>query len=116
MSSIMTVSQVNRYISFKLKEDRKLRGMLISGEISGFTNHAKTGHFYFTLKDSECAVKAVMFSSMASRLKFMPKNGMKVIVSADVRVFERDGVYQLSTICLVLLWSISSGWLLVQES
>lgn len=95
MSSIMTVSQVNRYISFKLKEDRKLRGMLISGEISGFTNHAKTGHFYFTLKDSECAVKAVMFSSMASRLKFMPKNGMKVIVSADVRVFERDGVYQL---------------------
>lgn len=95
MSSIMTVSQVNRYISFKLKEDRKLRGMLISGEISGFTNHAKTGHFYFTLKDNECAVKAVMFNSMASRLKFMPKNGMKVIVSADVRVFERDGVYQL---------------------
>lgn len=95
MSSIMTVSQVNRYISFKLKEDRKLRGMLISGEISGFTNHAKTGHFYFTLKDSECAVKAIMFSNMASRLKFMPKNGMKVIVSADVRVFERDGVYQL---------------------
>ena len=95
MSSIMTVSQVNRYISFKLKDDKKLRGILISGEISGFTNHAKTGHFYFTLKDSECAVKAVMFSSMASRLKFMPKNGMKVIVSADVRVFERDGVYQL---------------------
>lgn len=95
MSSIMTVSQVNRYISFKLKDDRKLRGMLISGEISGFTNHAKTGHFYFTLKDSECAVKAIMFSNMASRLKFMPKNGMKVIVSADVRVFERDGIYQL---------------------
>lgn len=95
MSSILTVSQINRYISFKLKDDRKLRGILVSGEISGFTNHAKTGHFYFTLKDSECAVKAVMFSSMASRLKFLPKNGMKVIVSADVRVFERDGVYQL---------------------
>ena len=87
MSSIMTVSQVNRYISFKLKDDRKLRGMLISGEISGFTNHAKTGHFYFILKDSECAVKAIMFSNMASRLKFMPKNGMKVIVSPGVRGF-----------------------------
>lgn len=93
--SILTVSQVNRYVAFKLKEDRNLRGILVSGEISGFTNHARTGHFYFVLKDGECAVKSVMFSSMASRLKFMPKNGMKVIVSADVRVFERDGVYQL---------------------
>ena len=95
MSAILTVSQINRYISSKLSGDAKLKGILVSGEISGFTNHAKTGHFYFTLKDSESAVKAVMFKSYAEKLKFAPKNGMKVIVSADVRVFERDGIYQL---------------------
>ncbi len=95
MSSILTVSQLNRYISFKLKEDIKLRGILVKGEISGFTNHYKTGHFYFTLKDKDAAVKAVMFNSFASRLKFMPENGMSVTVSGSVQVFERDGVYQL---------------------
>ena len=95
MSSILTVSQINRYISFKLKEDKKLHGILVSGEISNFTNHTRTGHLYFTLKDNETAIKAVMFSSMASRLNFAPRNGMKVIVSANVQVYERDGVYQL---------------------
>lgn len=95
MSSILTVSQINRYISFKLKEDKKLHGILVSGEISNFTNHTRTGHLYFTLKDNETSMKAVMFSSMASRLNFVPQNGMKVIVSANVQVYERDGVYQL---------------------
>lgn len=95
MSAILTVSQLNRYIAFKLKEDVNLHGKLIRGEISNFTNHTKSGHFYFTLKDGESSVKAVMFSNMASRLPFMPKSGMRVIVSADVRVYERDGVYQL---------------------
>lgn len=95
MSSILTVSQLNRYMAFKLKEDTKLRGVLIKGEISGFTNHVRTGHFYFTLKDREAAVKAVMFSSFASRMKFMPQNGMSVIVMGSVQVFERDGVYQI---------------------
>ena len=95
MSAVLTVSQLNRYVAFKLKEDKNLHGKLIRGEISNFTNHAKSGHFYFTLKDCESSVKAVMFRDMASRLPFMPKSGMKVIVSADVRVYERDGVYQL---------------------
>lgn len=95
MSSILTVSQINRYISFKIKEDKKLHGILVSGEISNFTNHNKTGHLYFTLKDNETSIKAVMFSNMASRLTFVPKSGMKVIVSANVQVYERDGIYQL---------------------
>lgn len=95
MNTVMTVSQLNRYMAFKLKEDANLRGILIRGEISGFVNHAKTGHFYFTIKDSASAVKAIMFNSFASRLSFMPHNGMSVIASASVQVFERDGVYQL---------------------
>jgi len=95
MSSILTVSQLNRYISFKLKDDIKLRGILVKGEISGFTNHYKTGHFYFTLKDGESMIKAVMFNNFASRLKFMPENGMSVIAAGNIQVFERDGVYQI---------------------
>lgn len=95
MSSILTVSQLNRYISFRMKEDKNLRSILIKGEISNFTNHTKTGHLYFTLKDNECSVKAIMFNSMASRLRFTPSSGMNVIISANVQVFERDGVYQL---------------------
>lgn len=95
MSSILTVSQINRYIASMIKGDKKLHGILAKGEISNFTCHNKTGHFYFTLKDSEAAIKAVMFSSMATQLKFAPKSGMSVIVAADVRVYERDGAYQL---------------------
>lgn len=78
-----------------IKGDKKLHGILAAGEISNFTCHNKTGHLYFTLKDSETSIKAVMFSSMAAQLKFAPKSGMSVIVSADVRVYERDGAYQL---------------------
>ncbi|MCL2054283.1 MAG: exodeoxyribonuclease VII large subunit [Oscillospiraceae bacterium] len=93
--SVLTVSQLNRYISFTLKEDKKLRGALICGEISNLNLHTKTGHIFFTLKDAESAVKAVMFSGAAARLNFEPRQGMSVIISADVRVYERDGVYQL---------------------
>lgn len=95
MSSLLTVSQLNRYIAFRIKEDKQLKGILISGEISNFTNNTKSGHLYFTLKDSTSSVKAVMFASAASQLRFVPASGMRVIISANVQVYERDGVYQL---------------------
>lgn len=95
MSVILTVSQINRYIASRFREDTKLRGKLICGEISNFSCYAASGHMYFSLKDSESVIKAVMFKNSASRLQFMPKNGMKVIVSADVGVYEQNGVYQL---------------------
>ena len=92
---MLTVSQLNKYISFKFKEDEKLRGIMIKGEISNFTHHLRSGHFYFTLKDSESSIKAVMFNNFASAVKFMPENGMSVIMLASVSVYERDGAYQL---------------------
>ncbi|MBQ8298199.1 MAG: exodeoxyribonuclease VII large subunit [Ruminococcus sp.] len=92
---VLTVTQINRYISFKLKEDKNIQGIMVRGEISNFTEHYRSGHLYFTLKDKESAVKAVMFASAASRLKFRPEDGMAVIVSGSISVFERDGVYQL---------------------
>lgn len=90
--NILTVTQLNRYISFKLKEDTNLHGIFLRGEISNFKN---AGHCYFTLKDNETLIKAVMFKSNAQMLKFRPENGMKVIAMGTVSVFERDGVYQL---------------------
>lgn len=91
---ILTVSQINTYLSFKFKEDKKLTGVMIRGEISNFTAH-RSGHFYFTLKDESSTIKAVMFKSQASKMKFMPEDGMNVVVMGSVSVFERDGVYQI---------------------
>lgn len=93
--SVLTVSQLNNYISFKIKSDVKLKGIMVQGEISNFVNHYKSGHIYFTLKDNSSVIKAVMFSSSASKLKFIPSDGMKVIVSGNVEVYDRDGVYQI---------------------
>ncbi len=95
MSSVLTVSQLNRYVGFKLKQDIKLRSVAISGEISNLSAHYKTGHLFFTLKDETSALKAVMFSSAAANLRFMPKDGMKVIALGNIECYERDGVYQI---------------------
>ena len=92
---VVTVTQVNRYIGSKLKGDRILQGIMVKGEISNFVKHFKSGHCYFSLKDSESSIKAVMFASAASRLKFMPEDGMSVVVSGSISVYERDGAYQL---------------------
>ena len=91
----VTVSQLNRYIKSVMDSDYNLRTVFVSGEISNFTNHYRTGHFYMTLKDEKAAVRAVMFKSDNERLGFVPENGMKVIARGHVSVFERDGQYQL---------------------
>lgn len=95
MSSILTVTQLNRYISFKLKDDPMLKGRLVRGEISNFTHHEKSGHFYFSLKDSESVIRVVMFNNFASRVNFTPKSGMSVIVQGSIQVYERDGICQI---------------------
>ena len=93
---VATVTQLNKYLASVFRGDRNLQGIMIKGEISNFVCHYKSGHFYFTLKDSESALKAVMFAQDASRLKFFPEDGMSVIASGNIVVYERDGVYQLS--------------------
>lgn len=92
---IISVSELNEYIKLVLEHDELLMNVYVKGEISNFTNHYKTGHMYFSLKDTGGAVKAVMFRGNAIRLKFMPENGMKVLVSGRVGVFPRDGQYQI---------------------
>ena len=92
---VLSVSQLNRYIKMNFDADENLANIFISGEISNFKNHYRTGHLYFTLKDDSAAVRAVMFNSSAKRLKFMPEDGMKVIARGRVSVYEASGQYQL---------------------
>lgn len=95
MSSILTVSQINTYISLKIKNDPKLKGVAIKGEISNLSVNQKSGHIYFTLKDDASSIKAVMFYSNVARLKFMPMPGQGVVAFGNIDVYERDGVYQV---------------------
>lgn len=94
-STIITVSQLNTYIKSLVDGDMLLHNVFVVGEISNFTNHYRTGHYYMTLKDGDSAIKAVMFRSANQRLCFMPESGMSVIARGRVSVFERDGQYQL---------------------
>ena len=94
-NSALTVSQLNMYVKMMFESDSRLKRICVVGEISNFVNHYKTGHCYFSLKDSDSSVKAVMFARNAQFLKFRPENGMRVYVTGRVSVFERDGVYQL---------------------
>jgi len=93
--SILTVGQLNTYIKSVIDSDMNLNTVFVVGEISNFTDHYRTGHFYLSLKDETSSIKAVMFRSANERLKFKPENGMSVITRGRVSVFERDGQYQL---------------------
>ncbi|WP_296879212.1 exodeoxyribonuclease VII large subunit [uncultured Methanobrevibacter sp.] len=90
----LTVSQINAYINKKLKFDNNLKNIYVKGEISNFKTYP-SGHSYFTLKDKNSQIPAVMFKGRRRYLKFEPENGMKVIVKGKIEVYERDGKYQL---------------------
>lgn len=91
----LTVSQVNFFVKSLLEGDGRLSNILVAGEISNFTDHYRSGHLYFSLKDEKSVLKAVMFSGSAKRLKFRPADGMKVLVRGRVSVYEPSGQYQL---------------------
>lgn len=93
--TVLSVSQLNTYVKSIIEADQKLKNVIVSGEISNFTDHYRTGHFYFTLKDDKAAVRAVMFAHSNKNLRFKPENGLMVIVRAKVSLYERDGQYQL---------------------
>lgn len=95
MERPLSVSQCNRYIKSLLDESPLLADIYLKGEISNFKGHYASGHFYFTLKDRECSIRAVMFRSYASRVRFTPEDGMTVLVRGQVSVYDRDGVYQV---------------------
>ncbi|MBR6695535.1 MAG: exodeoxyribonuclease VII large subunit [Oscillospiraceae bacterium] len=95
-NGILTVSQINKYLYLKVNSDANLKSKLIKGEISNFKYHEKTGCIFFTLKDSESSIKAIMYRSAAEKLKAKIEDGMSVVVVASVTLYERDGNCQLS--------------------
>ena len=93
-SAAISVGELNGYIKNIFDKDARLNSVSVFGEISNFTHH-KSGHLYFTLKDADGQIRAVMFQSRAQTLKFRPESGMKVTVQGTVSVFQRDGTYQI---------------------
>ncbi len=90
----ITISQLTKYIKYKIDQDEHLMNVYLKGEISNFKAHTR-GHFYFTLKDETSRINAVMFATSASKLKFMPVEGMKVLVTGKISVYEATGGYQI---------------------
>lgn len=90
----ITISQLTRYIKYKIDNDVNLNQVFIKGEISNFKAHTR-GHYYFTLKDEESRINAIMFASQTKKIKFMPEDGMKVLVTGKISVYEANGGYQI---------------------
>ena len=90
----LTVTQINEYIRDSMDRDPLLTGVAVKGEISNYKLYP-SGHHYFTLKDEGGALRCVMFKGNASRLRFRPENGMKIIAMGKISVFPRDSAYQL---------------------
>ena len=92
---VYTVSQLNSRIAGMIAADAELQTVFIEGELSNLRLNAQSGHLYFSLKDSVSVVRAVMFSWSVKNLRFKPEDGMKVIMRAQVTVYEPMGQYQL---------------------
>lgn len=90
----LTISQINKYIKNRFEQDENLNVVYLKGEISNFKNHT-TGHLYFTLKDENSRILAVMFRNNASSLTFAPIDGMKVLVKGKISCYEANGNYQI---------------------
>ena len=94
MAEVITVTALNRYVKTLLDRNDVLYDLALRGEIANFVQNAKSGHCYFSLRDGQCSVKAVMFRSDAQRLAFRPQEGMRVVVRCRVTLYERDGAFQ----------------------
>ena len=90
----LTVKALTKYIKLKFDYDKNLQHLLLKGELSNVKRHSR-GHLYFTLKDDEAQINAVMFASAASHLEFVPTEGMQVIVKGHITVYEAGGTYSL---------------------
>lgn len=93
-NKILSVTDINNYIKKIIDNDFILRNSHIRGELSNVKLHS-SGHIYFSLKDNYTKIKGVMFKSRAMSLNFIPKDGMQVIISGNISVYDKEGVYQL---------------------
>ena len=90
----ITVKQLNTYVKSLIESNELLSSVAVCGEISNYKDHYSSGHWYFTLKDSDAQIRCVMFRSYAARVPFPISDGMQVILRGRVSIYERDGQYQ----------------------
>ena len=90
----LTVSAITRYLKAKFDTDENLQVVFLKGEISNFKAHT-SGHFYFSIKDESSKINAIMFRSNANKVLFKPADGMKVLITGRVSVYEAMGSYQI---------------------
>lgn len=93
--SVFSISQINEYIKITLESNPVLSNVWLRGEISNFKSNYASGHLYFSLKDENSAIRAVMFRSSAARLRFRPESGMKVVVHGRISAYTVSGDYQI---------------------
>lgn len=95
MKRIWSVSELTGEISRMLSNKSEFQNCWVSGELSNFKNHRPSGHWYFTLKDEYSSLRGVMFRTRSRNIRFLPADGMKVLVRGNLRIYERDGNIQL---------------------
>ena len=93
--NVLTVFELNEYIRMLMEGNPVLRSVWVKGEISNFTNH-RSGHLYFSLKDEDGLIRAVMFRNSATALGFLPEEGMKVLVHGRLTLYGKTGQYQIN--------------------
>ncbi|MBR3210101.1 MAG: exodeoxyribonuclease VII large subunit [Bacilli bacterium] len=93
-SKYLSIGAITRYLKAKFDQDANLQRVYLKGEISNFKAHT-SGHFYFSLKDETSKINAIMFRSNAGKISFKPSDGMKVLVTGRISVYEASGGYQI---------------------
>ena len=94
LGGALTVAELNNFIKNLLDTNKTLSAVSVTGEISNLKDHG-SGHLYFSLKDADSQIKAVMFRSQRSRLKFVPEDGMRVTVHGSVSIYSQTGTVQI---------------------
>lgn len=90
----ITVKQLNLFVKSLIEGESRLLNITVKGEISNFKNHYASGHLYFTLKDNDASIRCVMFKGHASRIRFKVEDGLQVLLTGRVSLYEKDGQYQ----------------------
>ena len=92
--NVLSVKQLNFYVRSLIESDSRLLNITVTGEISNFKNHYASGHWYFTLKDNDAAIRCVMFRANTLSVKFDVQDGLQVVIRGKVSIYEKDGQYQ----------------------
>lgn len=93
-SKYLSVTAINKYLKYKFDNDSNLTNIFLKGEISNLKFHS-TGHLYFSVKDENSKINAIMFSSSAKKLYFKPVDGSKVLITGRISIYESSGSYQI---------------------